>query len=241
MIYLGFFDTGGGLPHCPPEDFLGKTEVLRLAQKKGEAAKSASLAVRHLLHAMCIKIGEDNQKCLQISYTDRGKPYFANSAISFSLSHDGSMCFAALSDEGDVGCDVQSMPVNREVLRRALSRFKKRDRAYAPFENHAELPEYSFLFYECREGSLRLLPESAGIALLSAEPCLSNHFVIDERPMSADEDMLAEWCSLEAEAKLSGKGLSSENADEQDSMVKTFFILHGENRYAAAFAVKHGT
>ena len=74
-------------------------------------------ALRILLCARLGCIPED----VQIEVTEHGKPYLPGSTLHFNLSHSGERALIALSEDCEVGVDVERPGRNVAAIERALS------------------------------------------------------------------------------------------------------------------------
>lgn len=63
-----------------------------------------------------------NEETLSLKFTEKGKPYFENTPLCFSLSHSGEYVMCVTSNDS-CGCDVEKTAVVREGLpERVLSK-----------------------------------------------------------------------------------------------------------------------
>lgn len=69
---------------------------------------------------------ETGTACPEIAVTERGKPYFVDSALHFSISHTKKHVFCALSDQ-NVGLDAEEMdrPIDLRLAEKILSEPEK--------------------------------------------------------------------------------------------------------------------
>ncbi len=241
MILLGFVRAVGELNEDVLQSKLVDEKMQKTCNNVNKNLQKTRITARLLLLALLEEYEKRTKKEIHpktlptLSYNENGKPYIEGLGASFSLSHDGDMCFCVLSDEGDVGCDVQSMPKNVMMLRRAAKRFGA---SWRPAFDCCSFPEYSVLFYTVYGGELQRLPDNAGIALLSVD---EDSFIIDERAASDDEELLLSWCELEAELKLSGAGFSGRTRDvkKTDIIKKSSFLMNKGGRFAFSLAVRN--
>ena len=89
------------LRHLPPERQARVCQAL--SKRKAKQLAYAWLLLRHAL----LRQGCDPKLLQEVRRTEKGKPFFENAALRFSLSHSGDYVACALSDEGAVGVDVQ--------------------------------------------------------------------------------------------------------------------------------------
>lgn len=77
---------------------------------------------------------------------ENGKPYILGSKVYFNISHSDGVAVVAISDEGEVGIDVQS-PVCEEKEKRLCTRFL----------NNIEIKNdcFSISYFLCENGELR--------------------------------------------------------------------------------------
>lgn len=88
------------LAKIPALSAIPLTDVVMAAAPQG-ARRAAWLAGRALLSRVCSPLPE-------IIYGEQGKPAFAREqALWFNLSHSGDNIALLLSDEGEVGCDIE--------------------------------------------------------------------------------------------------------------------------------------
>lgn len=110
------------LRQLPPERQIRVHQAL-------SARKAKQLAyVWLLLRCAVTRQGYDPRLLQEVRRTEKGKPFFENAALRFSLSHSGDYVSCALSDEGAVGVDVQQ--------RRSIPR-----RFFAPYFSPADLKQ----------------------------------------------------------------------------------------------------
>lgn len=108
-----------------------------------------------------------------------GKPYLADSNIHISLSHSDGSVAVCLSDEGEVGIDIQS-----EIDERCAERLK--NRFFSGFE--AKSDDLSVKYYFCSISENEAILQSI------------------DRPKNADDRFTAKWAYAEALMKLHGRG-----------------------------------
>lgn len=93
---------------------------LPLCGSLAEQRKRMSQGAYALLSYAMREWGYDS-KVLTVCRTSEGKPYFADHAIEFSLSHSGEWAVCALSD-APVGVDVERIrPISERVWKRFLA------------------------------------------------------------------------------------------------------------------------
>lgn len=110
-----------------------------------------------------------------------GKPYLADCNIRISLSHSDGTVAVALSDEGEVGIDIQA-----EIDERRAERLK--DRFFADFE--AEGDNLSVKYYFCDISEDKAVIEELDLA------------------MAAVDGFTAKWAYAESLMKLFGRGFA---------------------------------
>lgn len=129
----------------------------------------------------------------EITVSEQGKPYIKDKAVYFNLSHSNGMAVVCLSDEGEVGVDLQS-----EIDSERAERLKERFFASLEVKNESVGAEY----YYCE-----LLGEDAEIyriTLPDFQPC--------------EADFSARWVSAESIMKLTGRGFA--DADRVSDLKK---------------------
>lgn len=99
----------------PPTD---RTRADRF--KRAGAAERWIVSRAALRILLCTRMGcipED----LEIAVTEHGKPYLPGSTLHFNLSHSGERALIALSEECEVGVDIERPGRNVRAVERALS------------------------------------------------------------------------------------------------------------------------
>jgi len=103
--------------------------------------RASSLSAWSLLHYL---LSEQNICPIpKVSFTDRGKPFFVDSPLHFSISHSGSMCAVSLADV-KTGVDIELVrpTYSPSLIRRTLS------------ETEAEVFDGDFTALWCRKECL---------------------------------------------------------------------------------------
>ncbi len=220
MILVGILDTTG-LGHCPSLDsYLSLNERERIEKIKNPDRKKASLLSRIFLN----KLYTDSfdEKIPEMDYKDMGKPYFKNSSVAFSISHDRDLIAVAISDECDsVGVDIQSVLGDSE----RASRLEKRFLSGIDFSSQEELDVEVSFFYASLSGDELQIKKA------------DKNFNQSER--EEKDSFLFSWTRLEASLKLVGcgfEGIKNVNEYLQNESLKTLFLTHGCCRYALSVA-----
>jgi 4'-phosphopantetheinyl transferase len=60
---------------------------------------------------------------LTLNRSDMGKPYFEASVCKFSISHSEGYAVCALSDEGEIGVDIEAKPITAEKAQNLAKRY----------------------------------------------------------------------------------------------------------------------
>lgn len=100
---------------------------------------------------------------LIISATENGKPYIPNNPIFFNLSHSGDLAYIAITNQGDVGIDVEKIKPTIDALEIAK-------RFFHPLElkQFNEIPQekHKDFFYYCWTGKEAFV-KTKGIGITS--------------------------------------------------------------------------
>ena len=201
MIRIGILD----LSEHSDEKIISLAErlgdMLDIEKKNNPKAHAQSIFARLLLTKV---YGNIVKKPLpRIIKNEKGKPYFLfkdkNDDLFFSISHDGSMVAAAISDAGEVGIDLQSIGENmrsRERIERTLSSLLcgVDPPGACEVSDDTELKIYR----------LSADTESIYLDCVSADRIINPSGVLTER----DADFLRSWTRLESLLKLSGGGFA---------------------------------
>lgn len=149
-----------------------------LETKNGKLRRERIFSYLLLSHAYCENF---NLPMPDIERDENGKPYFALGSVRFNLSHTDNLAAVIISDEGDVGIDVQKVsPRVSEGL------MEKVEKSPLIMEKSETLTEPNFL----RAEGDRLLPN---------EPDFS---------CGNETSFFRKWTEREALAKADGVGLS---------------------------------
>ena len=226
MISVGILDTKGYEVCRNFESFLPPKECARLEKIKNKKACAQSFFSRLLLS----KMYEDKfQESLpEISYTNSGKPYFDKLSRYFSVSHDKDVVVVALSDEENLGIDVQSFDGSEYMMKRIEKRFLSKIPLECKEKNNREV---EFLFFELSGKSERFEIKSSKCELFTKE----KENVLNRQT----KDFLLRWTCLEASLKLSGLGFKqfgNVNESLQKEEFKTCFFQHGGICFALSLA-----
>ena len=108
----------------------------------------------------------------EISVTDRGKPYFADGSLHFSISHTKKHAFCALS-ENNIGIDAEELDrdINLRLAEKILSPGEK-----AQFDAAADQRKALLTFWVLKEASVKLSGEG-----LQGYPKYNNFSLDDPR------------------------------------------------------------
>ena len=143
------------------------------------------------------------------------KPHITSQEIFFNISHSDGVTVVTLSDECDVGVDIQSEP--DEVMK---ARLKKRFLSnYSPIN------------------------EDIGITYFLAEQNSSDFIFYEAEAESAGSNFASDWTSMEAVMKLYGDGFSSlSNINDlaNKSKIEASKINIDKTEYYIANAIKNG-
>ena len=157
---------------------------------------------------------------------DGGKPYFEDSDISFSLSHRPGAALAFISDEGEVGADI-------ELIKEPDRMAKMAERYLSGIEASAEnAPDIDVLVCDVSEsGEIKLVRENADFV---------NKNLHISRKCAPDTPYLG-WTMLEAALKIGGGGFS--DYPRVGEIIPTLAAAHyeakiGDLEYAITLATR---
>lgn len=102
---------------------------------------TALLSLAFLLEEL--GVSKESRQALILKRADCGKPYFECSDISFSLSHSRGCVAAVVSDEGEVGIDIECSSVSDARAERISSRFFPKAISSAPINTNEFLREWT--------------------------------------------------------------------------------------------------
>lgn len=241
MIVVGVLDASRLTGTVSLDGLLPKNEIVRIEKCGNELLKKERLGSRLVLAALFRELFD--APLPEICYTGDGKPFFANSAASFSISHSGGVCAVALAkDYSSVGIDIQELPSDPCRLKRALSRFGEGVNSGKKHTEATEPLPLDWSFFCTGAGGIERCEDYLGIALLSIDGEKKEPFVLKELSFAKTADDTAAWCRLEALAKLDGGGLTRDVAlpAKRDTRLKTVFLEHGGREFAVCVAANGG-
>ena len=98
--------------------------ISALEQKENECAARESLyALALLCRSLSLFPIHTNAAELTLARNENGKPYFLNSSLKFNLSHSEGIVACAISDEGEVGVDVEASQLAPDRAKKIAQRF----------------------------------------------------------------------------------------------------------------------
>lgn len=181
---------------------LGKSEMHKAERK---------LAYTTMLCALKVFYSIDFPR---IEKNEYGKPYLADSNIRISLSHSNGVVAVCISDEGEVGVDLQTM-----IEPERAERLKERFFTSLQVKNESISTEYYYCELSGEDA------EIYGITLPDFQPC--------------EADFSARWVSAESIMKLIGHGFA--DADRVSDLAKgtktEIKVLDFEVKYYLAISV----
>ena len=129
-----------------------------------EVDRRQSAAAYLLLRESLAKHGVDTDE--PFVYSENGKPSLAGGRIAFSISHCADAVACAVSDEGAVGCDVESVPdeVDFEVCGMVFD-----EAEISAIRNSGNAPLEFTKLWTLREARAKLLDEDLQNPVLSRE------------------------------------------------------------------------
>ena len=106
-----------------------------IAEKSNAESARESLAALVLLGRAAEWMWIDTEE-LTLDRSQNGKPFFRDCSVAFSLTHSKGYIAAALSDEGEVGIDIEASDYSREKAQKLAQRYfcdgEKEEFARAP-------------------------------------------------------------------------------------------------------------
>ena len=141
--------------------FSGDSNASYFEQIKSRIAESAkeSLAAYSLLASMICKcFPAENKFCdsLILSRGINGKPYFSNSHLKFSISHSKGIVACAISDDDEVGIDVEASTIVPEKAQKFAARYFNSDEQTRVRND----PEQFYKIWTEKEAASKLLGEN---------------------------------------------------------------------------------
>lgn len=164
-----------------------KEKVDRL---KFEKDKHLSLAAWKLLEVACNDFGIS--KMPEWSFTEKGKPFFKeNPSVHFNLSHSGDYVMGIVSDECEVGCDIEvCKEANMDLAERF---FSKEENMLLKETEKSEIAKCFYQLWTLKESFIKCTGQ--GLSL----PLHSFSMQIDENPIRVRWDGDGDYSSFSFE------------------------------------------
>ena len=243
MIRLAVLDFSGLKSDFNPAS-LGEKERFRIETTKNEKKRLERLASRLLLQRIYQESFSADMP--EIEYESFGRPHFSEidgeRRVSFSISHSEKLCALFISDEKNVGADMELICEDTARIERAQARFLKNldeESRKKLFGNG--LFDFDLSFYGFSHGKIEKLEDYLGISLLCEGGDRDETFTLKWERFSEKEEKHLAWTGLESVVKLHGKGLSdSKNVNNylQKSTVLPFVLQHGGLSWAVSLAIE---
>ncbi len=152
-----------------------------LAEKSNRDSARESLAALVLLGRAAEWMGMETDE-LVLLRSQNGKPFFRGGEAEFSLTHSKGYVAAALSDEGEVGIDLEASEYDTDKARRLAERY------FCDREKEAFLrtPKDFLRIWTKKEACVKLLgiTLSEQISRGDAEDVAYRYFEIDRHPLT---------------------------------------------------------
>jgi 4'-phosphopantetheinyl transferase len=171
-IYVADLDA------LPPDredwSILAPDEVERAQRFRFDRHRTRFVRCRVLLRQLIAKAIEIDAASIAFRYGAYGKPEL--DAIHFNVSHSGPMAAVALTHEGPIGIDVETIDRKREVVALARTAFSPDERAAIALLSHEEQIDAFFRGWTRKEAYMKLLgtgfsmPPDSFTVSLNAEP-----------------------------------------------------------------------
>ncbi len=106
-------------PHGDNSEYLKN-----IACRSNDASASESLFALSLVYELLTLLPRRiDAGLLRFAKSEDGKPYFKDSALSFNISHSHGYVACAVSDEGEVGIDIEASTTDPEKAQRIAERY----------------------------------------------------------------------------------------------------------------------
>src|SRR5579884_3446051 len=132
---------------------LSPDELLRAANMRIEAARRRFLVARGALRVLLARYLGAEPDELIFETGERGKPSLTGSPLCFSVTHSGELCLIAVTDERQVGVDVELLKPRRDPLRVARRYFTPGE--CDAIEDAADPTASFYLYWVAKEAFLK--------------------------------------------------------------------------------------
>ncbi len=172
--------------------------------------KDEYIASRWLLRKVLGEYLQQTPESLVFNRHEKGKPYLANHALQFNLSHSGHWALLALANEMELGVDIEQIKDSRDLLGIAESYYHLDEFAQLKQQPADEQTPYFYQLWTLKEALLKALGVgiSAGLENLnftlgekisvSLSPALQQHAVTDKWQFHQWQLPDTNYCALAA-------------------------------------------
>lgn len=120
--------------------------------------RSAFIAARGILRMLLGQYLQYDPDRVQFSYTDRGKPFIADSAVQFNVSHSQGLALYAIANRRSVGIDIESIR-DLEVEQLAQRFFSDREYQQLCQFSQKQQSDAFFTYWTAKEAYLKATGE----------------------------------------------------------------------------------
>ena len=167
--------------------------IASIAEKSNTDSARESLAALVLLGRAAEWMWIDTKE-LTLERSQNGKPFFGDSNLAFSLTHSKGYIAAALSDEGEVGIDIEASEYGGEKAQRLAQRYF----CDVEKEEFARAPESFLRIWTKKEAYVKLLGITMAEQMSDGdrEKVAYRYFEVDGHPLTICTHKAAESVTL---------------------------------------------
>lgn len=155
--------------------------------------KEEYIASRWLLREVLGAYLQQAPESLVFSRTEKGKPYFANRALQFNLSHSGHWALLAVAKEMELGVDIEQIKVSRDLLRIAESYYHPDEFARLQQLSGDAQTHYFYQLWTLKEALLKALGVGISAGLENLNFSLDDGISVKLSPVLQQQSVTDKW------------------------------------------------
>lgn len=155
--------------------------------------KEEYIASRWLLREVLGAYLQQAPESLVFSRTEKGKPYFANRALQFNLSHSGHWALLAVAKEMELGVDIEQIKDTRDLFGIAESYYHPDEFAQLQQQPAAFQTPYFYRLWTLKEALLKALGVGISAGLENLNFSLDDGISVKLSPVLQQQSVTDKW------------------------------------------------
>ncbi len=155
--------------------------------------KDEYIASRWLLRKVIGVYLQQPPKSLVFSRTEKGKPYLANHALQFNLSHSGHWALLAVANQMELGVDIEQIKDSRDLLGIAENYYHPDEFAQLQQRPGDEQTPYFYQLWTLKEALLKALGLGISAGLENLNFSLGSTISVELSPVLRQQSVTDKW------------------------------------------------